>query len=198
MSLFCFIILCINIAISTNLDSSYTVDTTLTIANSPYYVVLDVSVSSSTLFIQNGVEIIFKDDYFITVSSTGIINVGCNNYDTSSIISGKGLADTNTFTYIHGNNTKNRIGGINIQQYSATSIFCNVLFENLDYGLQEQLKPYNPLYAPYIIDNCEFNNVNYATKNDDGWANNDQYWPKSNLTDSYLHDLTYANNNGNI
>eukprot|EP01084_Bolivina_argentea_P196194 336363_1 len=150
---------------STDLWGPYITTTTLTLADSPYNVTGAVTFSSgATLYIENGVEIVFLDNYDINIQ--GYLNVGCYEYDTSAITSIKGLANSTTYTYIHGINGKNRIGGITIDtslnQY-ANGKFCNVLFKNLDYAIQESSASYadsriNPIYS---IDNCEFTDINY-------------------------------------
>eukprot|EP01084_Bolivina_argentea_P286801 492044_1 len=146
-SLWNFIIL-IYIATATDLIMNYTQNATLTLTNSPYYVSSNVLISTNTtISIENGVEIIFTDDYTINLHGN-IKACSGNNLNSANV----GLIDTNTYIYIHANDSQIRIGKISITS-SGFAIFCNTKFENMYYSLSNQ----------YTISNSEFTNMEYAT-----------------------------------
>eukprot|EP01084_Bolivina_argentea_P313874 543606_1 len=193
-----------NITDGTKMNSLYIFDTTLTVSGNPYYVINDISTLSTITFkMENGVEIIFLGNYKINIF--GVINVGCYEYDTSSITSINGLSNSNNYTYIHGATGQSRIGGINIDltnSKNAYGKFCNVLFKNLDYAVAEingaSISYQSKYYRTYDIDNCEINNVNYATKTSYCTESFATYDEENKLSDSYIHDISYGNYYGCI
>ncbi len=139
--------LVVQIVMSTDLSPNYFQNTTLTKNASPYYVVSDVVIySNTTLSIENGVEIIFIDDY--TIDLQGAI-YACNGYDSTS--STAGLENANEYIYIHSNNSATAIGKTSISSGFAT--FCNTKFAGLYYALSNS----------YAIYNSEFYDLQYGT-----------------------------------
>ena len=153
-------------------------ETTLTRADSPYYVINNVVIKdNATLNIENGVEIIFLDNYAIT--SRGTIN-GCYDVDTSGYTS-RGLADSSNYTYFHSYNDS-RMGTIYFEERSGTGAFCNVLFERLNRAIEK----YDWSSTSFMIDNCVFNDSYYGIELDG--TNNDNH----EITDSTFTNLRYA------
>ena len=158
----------------------------LTVCNSPYYVVSDVTIQSNAILnVENGVEIIFTNGY--TITARGNINT-CNDSGIDTTYSNtRGLADTTEYTYIHSNG--NGRNGSFVFDYDTSDVdikFCNVLFEGLQYcGDYESTSSITGYY-----DNCEFSNIDYPIVS--YWFNHD-----ITVTDSYFHDFT-TNQGDNI
>eukprot|EP01084_Bolivina_argentea_P290970 499982_1 len=172
--------------ISTNLTNSYASNITLTVAGSPYYVISDINIAStSTIKIENGAEIIFMDDF--TISGLGYINA-CFSYDTTSITDTVGLSNPNTYIHIHGDYNKNRIGKIYLKNGDRKQFakFCNVKFENMYYSMRIGQTSWRSHYA---IDNCEITNCEYGTY-DSSW---DYNYITSTITDTHIHNVTRVN-----
>ena len=125
-----FVASCFNleIAIGTDLNSSYNESVILTRAQSPYYVQSDIFIKSNvTIDIENGVDIIFNGDY--TINNHGFINA-CYDIDTS-ISNNHGLYNSNDKTHIFSFQPSQQLGTINFNSEGYGS-FCNVLFESMD------------------------------------------------------------------
>ncbi len=172
----------------TKMNIYYYFSETLFVDQSPYCVISDPVIPSGiSLTVENGVEIIFMDDY--EINTYGSIH-GCSTYTTSNINSISGLADSNTFTLIRGNNSLSRIGKIRIYTSSGSGLsttFCNTRFTNMDYALYST----GATYYSYSCDNCEFINVNYGIRDQSSNVIN-------SITDSYFENINYVNYYGNI
>eukprot|EP01083_Nonionella_stella_P055462 146314_1 len=139
---------------STDLQQSYTENTTLSSANSPYYVVSDIVIyPNTTLSIDNGVAIVFFEDYTIDVQ--GSIDA-CNAFDSGydGII---GLANTNEYIHIYSNNSTAPNGRVSVSvmhgRMPGFATFCNAKFEGMYYAVSDR----------YSIYNSEFIHMEYAT-----------------------------------
>eukprot|EP01084_Bolivina_argentea_P017637 32909_1 len=112
--------------------SSDTTYNTLTVSNSPYIVNSYVTFHPTThVIIENGVQIIFTGDHFISVY--GSLNCGCNNTDILNNKT-KGLSNNNTYIHMIGNESAPMSIGIFINHeyrigYPPKIVFCNTLFE---------------------------------------------------------------------
>eukprot|EP01083_Nonionella_stella_P022786 63008_1 len=171
------------------------VDTySLTLSESPYYVVDDVWLrAGSTVDVENGVEIIFLSDYTITVS--GHFNLCRVNTSNNTQ---RGLHNATAYTHIHSesllirNGTITFIGNVNTQLN-----VCNVLFENMDSAISVEYDQ-SVYYKTTLVqvDNCEFKNLNYAfngyTKNGNGYT----IAYSAYFSDSSFHDIDIAANYG--
>lgn len=140
-----------------------------------------------SLEIENGVELIFMDEYDIQIQ--GKLIIGCNEINLNSNI---GLASAISYTHIHNNNSGNATGrfvfGNELNGNGASARFCNVLFDGLKYGIWSA--------DNYIGDknvsfkNCEFVNMEYATRLNRATT--------VKITDSYFHDVDYVSDGGAI
>eukprot|EP01084_Bolivina_argentea_P033510 61964_1 len=171
---------------SYNLSHLYIGDFNLIVANSPYMVVSDVTIRDTSNFvIDNGVEIIFMDDY--TISVYGSFKAGCLDYNTISVSDIRGLANADIFTYIHGKKTSSQIGTISLlnDNYgtNSKSSFCNTKFENMKTAIYAIRSIYSSHAGKYYVDNCEFSNLYNAMYVDTD--NNNK------ITDSYIHNVNY-------
>eukprot|EP01084_Bolivina_argentea_P119871 212501_1 len=139
----------------------------LSLLNSPYYVINDIVVQQNAIInVENGVEIIFVDEYDFIIR--GSINVGCYNLDTS-ISHQRGLFNPITYVHIHSINNDNN-GSITFESTAIDGQFCNVLIETIHSVNGKS------------FDNCEFRNLN--------WGVTGNYF-----NDSHFHDLNYATRN---
>eukprot|EP01084_Bolivina_argentea_P006410 12156_1 len=155
----CFLIIFIKHSSSVfNFTGSYIDDVLLSVDDSPILVISNVIIeNTSTLFIENGVEIIFQDHWTITIK--GNIDCGCYTYNTLSITNTKGLSNVEIFTYIHGlNNTKTGKIFIEHSINSTTTRFCNTIFSNMEESIVIHTQ-----YVSVQIDNCEFHHLKTAT-----------------------------------
>eukprot|EP01083_Nonionella_stella_P207997 755123_1 len=157
--------------------------TTLTAADSPYYVIRSVEIRENTVFnIANGVEIIFetlqhKWSYNIKVLKKGILNVGCYDLNLSTITTrGTYLSDK---IYIHTNWSDsvwdNGMEFETQDDTSYTSHFCNVLFENVAFVA-------NSADANLEFENCEFSHIENIIE--------PCQYCHFRFTSCYFHDLT--------
>eukprot|EP01083_Nonionella_stella_P139768 427061_1 len=172
-----------NNGLSTDLNASYSSDITLTMTDSPYYVVSNVEIqSSATMYIENGIELIFLDDYVMDVY--GVLD-GCYSFDTTSITNIVGLANNETFTHIfsdHVNQT--RIGQIFINANSYGFIkMCNTLFTDINSAAGAHVNARN---GRFQIDNCEISDCYYGTYDVNEYL-------LSHINDTYIHNVEYIN-----
>eukprot|EP01084_Bolivina_argentea_P085030 153716_1 len=153
-------------------------NTNLTVTNSPYTVTQDIFISENIILtIENGVEIIFENDYYLNIR--GSIIVGCNEEDTS-LITSYGLSNNNNYTYFHSQLYNDKGGIIFESKTNAYGMICNAKFE----GLNTVLRTTDNGFSTLSIDNCEFTNcyqVSYFGMTD---ATNKQL-----VTDSYFYDF---------
>eukprot|EP01083_Nonionella_stella_P257494 881332_1 len=163
---------------SAQLKTDYAVDETFSVANSPYYVSADAVIRDGvTITVENGVEIIFMDDYTIHVRGT----FDFCNVDTS-ITTDRGLYLA-TKGYIHADSSLVRQGSIAFDSgTNGKGLFCNVLFENLYIAINTNR---DGLASPYVatIDNCEFSNI-FRVFDGESFVGD-----ASLFTDSYFHNI---------
>ena len=153
-------------------------DETWTLASSPYYVDSNVIIQTNiTVNIENGVEIIFNDNYQITMR--GYLNA-CYDIDTSGYTS-RGLADPSNYTSFHSFN-ESRLGSLYFEERNSYAAFCNVVFEKLNRPIEK----YDWSSRSFMIDNCVFNDSYYGVELDG--SNNDNH----EITDSVFTDMRYA------
>eukprot|EP01083_Nonionella_stella_P207996 755122_1 len=162
--------------------------TTLTAADSPYYVIRSVEIRENTVFnIANGVEIIFetlqhKWSYNIKVLKKGILNVGCYDLNLSTITTrGTYLSDK---IYIHTNWSDsvwdNGMEFETQDDTSYTSHFCNVLFENVAFVADSH-------DVNLEFDHCEFSHVENIID-----LTYVVFEPLLRFTNCYFHDFDVA------
>eukprot|EP01084_Bolivina_argentea_P038403 70991_1 len=142
------------------LQPAYIEDYTLSINNSPYYVIYDVSIEPNVTFaVEIGVEIIFMGDYEIIIK--GKVDFGCHEIDTVSSTN-IGLMNRQKAIKIT-NHFNDRTGSIGVR---GDGHFCNVLFEGFNKIISYQTSSEDPAYRIYptesvTFDNCEFTNMAY-------------------------------------
>eukprot|EP01084_Bolivina_argentea_P132773 234307_1 len=170
--------------LSTNLETVYAVNTTLSTTNNPYYVNNDVTITEGTIFtVENGVQIIFNGNYFINIR--GKIIVGCNSFGIDTYSSNYRGLRYNTKTTISGT----MMGGFVFSSITdSDGEFCNVLFDGFDSLLKydpmlHMVDPPNQL----TFDNCEFTNINQV--NIFGFMTSDQF---PTFTDSKFYDIHHV------
>eukprot|EP01083_Nonionella_stella_P057453 150811_1 len=159
------------------LDFVYLSDKTLTADKSPYALINDVVINEgATLFIENGVGILFHEHFAIKVE--GALDIGCYQLDTSAS-SQIGLASDISTSYSIIS------AGLAFDNNSVAQI-CNTLFNGM--GLSHIQPTGNS--APDIrnavtFDNCEFSS---------GYSITSYYDPFTTIyKDSYFHAFEYVN-----
>eukprot|EP01084_Bolivina_argentea_P148767 260026_1 len=179
-----------HIVTGNKLNAVFLTDTTITTDGSPYYIPYDVTIETDvTLTIENGVELMFLDDYSIHVF--GSLIYGCNDIDTSGY-SSRGLVSP-THGYIHSNftDTGTQKGVIRFIQTLLGTSFCNVLFEGLVMAIH-----YLVSARPITIDHCEFsNNWGVVQYGDSNVLFNNSYIHHTVSFVNFYSDSKWNNNN---
>ena len=164
----------------TFLDRKYLYGTTtiLTRDRSPYYVVENVTIQlNATIYVENGVEIIFAYKYLM-IDVIGIFSTCYDiNIGSSSDPSLRGLINSTQYTHIHGMNSRKQ--GLFWYDYvyggGSKGLFCNTLFSSLQHiGSSDYYK------SNITLNNCEVADVDYPFVGDGDW---------SLIQNSYLHNF---------
>ena len=161
-----------SITTGTKLGVLYLDNVNLTAAESPYWVINDVAMQEGIVVnIESNVEIKFAGDYIIYIK--GQLITSC---DVSATTNDLGLSNEISFIKIGTDTNSTHEGRITITQ-TGSALICNTKFHNMGYGL------YLESYGNVRIDNCEFENNDYAIYRSSG-----RYYTASNITDSIFLD----------
>eukprot|EP01083_Nonionella_stella_P167657 564082_1 len=167
---------------------SQSTDYALTLAASPYIVNSFVIFSSSAhIVIENGVQIIFIGNKFISVF--GSLDCGCSAPDTINNHT-KGLSNPSLFIHIFGNESMPTSTGIFINQQNSLNPpiiqFCNTLFDNIQNGIVTTSNQ----YIAYTVHNCEFRSINNAIHHSTNIINF--------VFNSYFHQINNVKSAGGV
>eukprot|EP01084_Bolivina_argentea_P090132 162466_1 len=150
---------------------------TFKLSESPYYVKWSIRFNEkSNVIIENGVEIIFTNNYHLTFA--GDLNCGCTITNSN-----RGLVDTNTFVHIHKHEALARSNFLSFGSGDGKTIkFCNTKFQHLMNAFRFSFGPAN---SDVVVNNCEFTDLEGVVYN--------IYSSQSNVGITYILDSTITN-----